>query len=208
MTKINSSELLHWFNALRNLKDEERTRMLDSLWDGQLISKEWISDKLPEFVMGPQNIYIFGGWTGILANLLFQNENLIVNKIRSIDLDPWCEKVADDVNKLHEMNGWRFKARTADMATYDYEWGIHPSIVINTSTEHVKQDIYDQWYNNIPKGTLIIIQGNDFFDCSEHIRCTKTLEDFEIINKVTEPLFSGSIDTSMYTRFMCIWRKT
>jgi hypothetical protein len=209
MNKIDSTELLNWFSAIRNLPDHtQRTRMLDSLWSGQLNSKLWVVQQLEEILMGPTNVYIFGGWTGILSNLLFQSKALNIKKIRSIDLDPWCEKVADDVNLIHVIDSWRFKAITGDMSKYDYEWGMFPDLVINTSTEHVSQDIYEEWYSKIPKGTTIVAQGNDFFSCDEHIRCTQSLDEFMHINLVKEEIFAGSLETDMYTRFMCIWRKT
>lgn len=208
--KINILELCHWANAIRNINDHEhRTRALDALWSGQLVSKAWLTNRLADYVRPESmpNIYIFGGWIGILANMLLQSDKINPSKIRSIDLDPWCESIADTVNKIHEMNGWRFKAITADMSAYQYQSDIHPDIVINTSTEHISQESYQQWYDNIPQGTLIVIQGNDFFSCPEHVRCSADLEEFEKMNLVSEPLYSGVIATDMYNRFMSIWRK-
>lgn len=202
---IGTNELLHWANAIRQLPDVERTRFLDSMWSGQLESKAWLVNQLTNILPQQSNIYIFGGWTGILANMLLQDDR--VYKIRSIDIDPWCERVADTVNKIHEMNDWRFKAVTADMSTYQYQSDIVPSIVINTSTEHVTQEQYDSWYNNIPEGTIVVIQGNDYFSCDEHIRCSATLSEFEFMNQVTNSIFRGVLPTDMYNRFMCIWRK-
>jgi hypothetical protein len=138
--------------------------------------------------------------------LLEDNRNLAV-KVRSIDIDPWCETVADAVNKQYEMDDWRFKAVTSDMSTYRYQSDIKPHVIINTSTEHVSQEVYDQWYEGIPDGTLVVAQGNDFFSCSEHVRCSANLPEFELMNKVKNPMYSGVLPTDMYNRFMCIWRK-
>jgi hypothetical protein len=129
--KISTHELAHWANAIRNISDhQERTRALDALWSGQLDSKAWLVNNLAEHIMAtaPTNIYIFGGWVGILANMLLQS-TINVNKCRSIDLDPWCESIADNINKRHEMDGWRFKAITADMSTYQYQSDIRPDVV-------------------------------------------------------------------------------
>jgi hypothetical protein len=153
------------------------------------------------------NIYIFGGWIGILGSMLLQTNKLAISKIRSIDIDPWCESIADTVNKRFEMDDWRFKAITADMSLYQYQSDIKPDIVINTSTEHVSQEAYDQWYDNVPNGTLVVIQGNNFFSCDEHIRCSKTLHEFKIQNRSSDELWSGELQTDVYTRYMSIWRK-
>jgi hypothetical protein len=204
--KINTLDLAHWFNAIRNLPDSERTRALDAVWSGQLDSKAWLVEQLTPHVAESSNVYIFGGWIGILASMMFQTQ-MPIRKIRSIDLDPWCERVADAVNKRYEMDGWRFKAVTADMTTYCYQSDIQPDIVINTSSEHVTQSQYDAWYYRIPVGALVVVQGNDFFACGEHVRCTKNLRDFELKNHVVDPLFSGQFHTEQYTRFMSIWIK-
>ena len=202
---INTNDLIYWFNAIRNLPDDQRTRALDAVWGGQLQSKAWLVNTLKQYMNQPSNVYIFGGWIGILANMMFQH--LPVKKIRSIDLDPWCEKVADTINKPYEMDGWRFKAITNDMSSYDYDWGISSDVVINTSSEHVDQLTYDSWFNMICPNSLIVVQGNNFFLCDEHIRCSQSLNDFENMNNVYNPLFSGQFHTDQYTRYMSIWRK-
>lgn len=204
---LNSSQIVHWFNAIRNLPDSERTRALDALWAGQIDSKAWLANTLNEYVTESSNIYIFGGWIGILASVLFQNSTFEIKKIRSIDLDPWCESVADTVCQPHHADDWRFKAVTADMLVYGYDWDIYPDIVINTSTEHVSQETYDMWYDRIPSGSLVVIQGNNFFDCPEHQRCTTSLAEFKRINHVSKPLFEGSLPHDLYIRYMCIFKK-
>lgn len=203
--KISTREVSHWFNAVRNLPDNQRTRALDAFWSGQLDSKSWLVEHLTPLVTESSNVYIFGGWIGVLASMLFQS-GMPIKKIRSIDIDPWCEAVADDVNKSQEMDGWRFKAVTGDMTTYRYQSDISPDIVINTSSEHVTQKQYDYWYDHIPAGSLIVVQGNDYFSCGEHIRCSKNLRDFQDMNHVENPLFSGQFHTEQYTRFMSVWR--
>ena len=202
---IKLDDLSHWFNAIRNLPEAERTRALDAVWSGQLESKAWLVETLRPLCSKPVNVYIFGGWIGILASMMFQH--LPVKKIRSIDLDPWCEKIADTVNKPYEMDKWRFKALTVDMCHYDYNWGIPSDIVVNTSSEHITQEQYDLWYNRICPGSLVVVQGNDYFACTEHVRCSKNLREFEQMNYVYNPVFSGELATAEYTRFMSIWQK-
>jgi hypothetical protein len=203
--KIDTLELAHWFNAVRDLSDSERTRALDAFWDGQLDSKAWLVEQLADvYSCARSDVYIFGGWIGTLASMLWQESRLDINNIVSVDIDPWCEQIAKTVNGSH---GERFHAVTADMSTYEYDWNIQPNVVINTSSEHVDQSTYDTWYDRIPPQSLVVVQGNDFFSCDEHVRCSRDLEEFEIQNHVVDPLFKGQLKTSMYTRFMCIWIK-
>jgi hypothetical protein len=203
---IHINTVVHWLNAVRDVPPEERDRMLASTWAGQLQSKAMVVNVLEQHVTDFSNVYIFGGWTGILASMLFDSE-VPIHKIRSIDIDPWCERVADIVNKTNEMNDWRFKAVTADMSTYNYQSDLPPDIVINTSSEHVTQEVYDTWYSRIPTGTLVVVQGNDFFSCPEHVRCSHDTAQFEAMNRVSNSIWSGYLCTPEYTRFMSVWRK-
>ena len=207
--RVSTTELAHWFNAIRNIDSHrERNRALDAVWSGQLESKAWLVNHVVDCVMrgAPVNIYVFGGWIGILSSMLLQSD-IHVKQIRSIDIDPWCERIANDVNKRHEMDGWRFRAETADMSYYEYPEDAKPDIVINTSAEHITQEAYDDWYDEIPRGTLVVVQGNNYFDCPEHIRCSKNLNEFMAQSRVDSPYYKGELQTDMYTRYMCVWRK-
>jgi hypothetical protein len=204
--KLDSDHIILWFNMIRDLPEPERSRGLDAFWDGQIHSKIWLSEMLNKHYDSkiPSNIYIFGGWLGVLANILFQNSKFYIDTIYNIDLDPWCEPNSIKLNETYH-NMQRYQAETADMKEYRYN--DTADIVINTSTEHVSQETYDVWYNNIPKGSLVVLQGNDFFSCDEHVRCSKDLNEFMTMNHVNEPIFSGQLKTSMYNRFMCIFKK-
>ena len=204
--KLDSDQMIKWFNMIRDLPEPERTRGLDAFWDGQVHSKIWLSETLNKHHNSriPNNIYIFGGWLGVLANILFQNSKFYIDTIYNIDLDPWCKPNSEKLNESY-YNMQRYQAETADMK--DYEYNDTADIIINTSTEHVTQETYDIWYDNIPKGSLVVLQGNDFFSCDEHVRCSKDLEEFMLMNRVTDPIFSGELETSVYNRFMCIFKK-
>ena len=208
-----SNESIIWImDALRKFP-EHRERLIDCFWRGQVESKTWLVDVLNNGYVNPSynkghNVYIFGGWYGVLASMLFDSATFPINLIRSIDIDPGCELVADHVNKINEMNKWRFKAFTSDMA--DWEYDHTPTVVINTSTEHVHQEIYDIWFNNIPKDTLVVVQGNDFFTCPEHVRCSNNLEEFIEQSRLSQVLWSGEFRAdagSGYTRYMAIGQK-
>lgn len=210
MVTLDLDDLIHWFNAIRELPDNQRYRALEGMWDTQLHSKWWIIEELNKClneILIPQNIYVFGGWIGILSSMLFQRSTFPINKIRSIDIDPWCESVADTVCKPYEIAEWRFKAITSDMADFQYQVDLVPHIVINTSTEHVSQEIYNQWFNQIPSNTVIVVQGNNYFACNEHIRCAKNLQEFNAMSNVSDPIFTGELKNPQYTRFMSIWSK-
>lgn len=207
MNQFSNESVIWIMDAFRQFP-EHRERLLDCFWRGQIESKEWLIRKLNQNIPNPKeshNVYIFGGWYGVLASMLFDSSNFYINKMRSIDIDPSCELVADHVNKINEMNEWRFKAFTSNMADWKYD---HlPTLVINTSTEHITQETYDDWYNNIPTGTTVVIQGNDFFSCPEHIRCSIDLDDFISMSNMKQLIWTGEFKAdkgSGYTRYMAI----
>jgi hypothetical protein len=77
------------------------------------------------------------------------------------------------------------------MEEFKYETRV--DLVINTVTEHLTQEIYDKWYDNIPKGTYFVIQGNNDYKEPDHVRAVQTLDEFNRINRVENTLHSDSI---------------
>jgi hypothetical protein len=183
--------------AIRESNNPMRT--LDAFWSGQLKSKEWLINCLDEHVHFGSSIDIHGGWVGVLASMIFQS-NIPVKYIRSVDIDPLCEHVATMMNKIEEQDG-RFKAVTGDMCNVP----ILGDIVINTSCEHITQEQYESWLNNVPKDSLVVLQSNDY-KIPEHIRTSNTLQEFEEQSHINK-LYSGSLKLPLYTRHMIIGRQ-
>jgi len=198
--KVDIEDVLFWMDAVRNSSDRYRT--LESFWKGQIRSKIWLIENLSKYASDkPNRVVIHGGWNGVLASLLF-NSNISIEHITSVDIDPDCKETANTVNKRYEMQG-RFSAVTADMCSYKYD----ADIVINTSCEHLTQEQYNRWLENLPnKKTLVILQSNNYFDCKEHIRCSPDLDNFEQISKL-DLVLSDELELLKYTRFMLIGEK-
>jgi hypothetical protein len=199
--KVDIEDVLFWMDAIRNSNDRYRT--LESFWKGQVISKVWLIENLSKYVLDkPNRIVIHGGWNGVLASLLF-NSNIPIEHITSVDIDPACEEISYTVNKRYEMQG-RFSAVTADMQ--DFEYTETPNIVINTSAEHIDNLTLKKWQKQIPYGSLVVVQSNDFFELEEHINCVNSsaeLEDKLNLNKTV----SSFLPTEKYYRYMVIGYK-
>lgn len=203
---LNSTDVIQWFNAVRNAPEDLKHRVLDAFWAGQIDSKCWLANTLNDHIEKESNIYIFGGWFGVLSSILFQAAKFPINTITSIDLDPICEQVANDVCSRYRAED-KFFAITANMKDYNYNWDNYPNIVINTSTEHINQETYNLWYQKVPVNSVVVLQGNNFFDCPEHVRCSKNLIDFKRQNSVTKTMYEGELPHDLYTRYMCIFKK-
>lgn len=208
MRTLNIDDIIDWFNTIRKTPEHQRNKILDAFWHTQINGKWWILDNLNNILNTnsiPQNIYIFGGWIGVLSSLILQRSNFHVNKIFSIDLEDSYTNLANMICIRHRRKN--FKAITCDMAIFEYAIEAAPTIVINTSTEHVNQKTFDDWYDKIPLGTLVIAQGNNYFSHEEHIRCAESLQEFKQINHVTNPIYEGILPNHMYDRYMAIWYK-
>ena len=194
--QINTDHLHHWMQAIRQSPDPMRT--MDAFWSGQLKSKEWLITNLRIHVKQFVSIDIHGGWVGVLASMLFQSDVPVIS-IRSIDIDPTCEPIAVNMNKIEEMVG-KFRAVTADMC----EIRSDADVIINTSCEHITQEQYDLWLSGHPQNSLLVLQSNNY-NIPEHVRIAKDLKEFEEQCGITI-LWSGELDLPLYKRFMVIGR--
>lgn len=186
---IESRYLEKWMQYIRE-NPENSYRFSECFWPSQIKSKSAILDLL-EGVDYPR-IYIFGGWYGILAQMISQR--FPESEIYSIDNDVECAKVYRKISV--ETNIYTI---TDCMSKYIYRES--PSIVINTSTEHVDQNIYDLWWDNVPVGTPFILQGNNFRDSPEHIRCSDSLDEFIEMSRVSHYETAQIIDVG-FERYM------
>lgn len=186
---------------------------LDAFSSSQLASKLWLTEQLEECLQhwkaAPEQgykVWILGGWYG-LTNLLIRSRGVIpIAHIRSLDIDPECQPIADRINKFWEWQEWQFKAQTCDVNKLDYSVDT-PHIVINTSVEHIESD---QWYKNIPTNTLVVLQANDQ-PHDDHVWVCESPKDLIKRFGVTECLYEGTIEfkypTGNWNRHMIIARK-
>lgn len=194
---IDTKHLHHWMNAVRVSNNPMRT--LDAFWSGQIESKDWLIETLESISKDsePLTIEIHGGWVGTLASMLFQS-NLNIKSIRSVDIDPHVQHVAEEMNRIEYHQG-RFTAITADMTRLN---NYSADIVINTSCEHITQEQYDKWLENTPENSMVIAQGNNY-KIDEHIRISKDLDEFEQQCHLNIK-FAGTKQLPIYDRYMII----
>jgi hypothetical protein len=187
----------YWMQAVRQSPDPMRT--LDCFWQGQMKSKDWLCKELRKHVHKFVTVDIHGGWNGVLASMLFQSDVPVLS-IRSVDIDPACEPIANMMNKPEEMFG-KFRAVTADMCTIRSD----ADVVINTSCEHISQHEYDMWLSGMPHNSLFVLQSNNY-QIAEHIRTATDLENFKEQCHLDNVLFAGELELPLYKRFMIIGR--
>ena len=78
----------------------------------------------------------------------------------NVDQDPhWIEVSRRMANRMGFDDHMRYMM--ADVNDLDYHQAKNPSVVINTSTNDIKNE---GWFDNIPNGTLVVLQGRDRVD--------------------------------------------
>ena len=144
---------------------------------------------------------------------------LKIYNIRSFDINPECEKIADSVNGNWVKMNWQFKAITEDMHNINYEghtWSAwsssnnrmshpvteEPDTIINTSCEHIEN--FSEWYAKMPKGKLLVLQNNNYSELEEHVNCVNSVEEFAEQTPMKDVFFAGELDVGKYKRYMRI----
>jgi len=175
----------------------------DAFSSGQIDSKLWLCQELENLFDKIDNIWIYGGWYATTAFLLRSRNNIKIKKIYSYDIDPECEKVADMINENWVSKEWQFKSFTKDCNELTPNKN-EVDLIINTSTEHFEQL---DWWNNIPKGMMVAIQGNNMPHDDHHIH-TNNISEFLKTYPLSKVYFKGELNfqypTWGFTRFMII----
>lgn len=182
----------------------------DAFSSAQMQSKLWLVQQL-EFCLNELHptdsdngfrIWILAGWYG-LTNLLIRTRNKIpVLEVRSFDIDPSCEEIADSINNLWVWQAWQFKARTGDINQLIYS--PKPDVVINSAIEHMSDNT---WWDNIPEGTIVCLQSSNM-DHDDHVNVFSNTRDMLEKYRLQECYYEGvkrfQYDDSAFNRCMII----
>jgi hypothetical protein len=98
-----------------------------------------------------------------------------------------------------EHHSGKFRAIVKDILDFHS----YADVIINTSCEHISQEDYDTWLSNLPMERIIVLQSTNF-NIDEHIRPTRSLEEFEHQSHLSNILFKGELELINYNRFMII----
>jgi hypothetical protein len=201
---------------IKTLVNENKNFDKDCISRGQLLSKSWLIDTLKNLNVKLGNIYLCAGWYATIIPLMIE-KGIDFNNVRSFDNDPDVWKIAEIFNKELVANGWKFKAQTLDIHKLNYNQFEYQTIksngevetikdsantIINTSCEHIEN--FEEWYAKIPKGKLVVLQSNNYFELDEHINCVKDSLHFAEMAPLSKVLFTGELELEKYTRYMRI----
>jgi hypothetical protein len=163
-------------------------------------SKVWLCEILKQLDLDIDvfsTIYILGSWYGNMAYALKETE-IPFNKIINVDND---KDVLDASDKILRAAGiTNLESMDKDVNELTYRQIDADSLIINTSTQDIKGR---KWWDNIPKGVMVALQGRD-----SARKSFKDLNEFNTEFPMSTELFLGKkkLDdpNTEYLRFMKI----
>lgn len=188
----------------------------DALSRNQIQSKFWLIEKMKECgatgksqikdnILDPQTFVVVGGWVGILPWIMelskdFEPYKLIhPPNLINIDIDPNVHLAADKL--LAGVTKFNYSGVARDIKKYNFTQ--HKNlIVIDTIVEHFRN--HGKWVQSLPKGTLVVLQGNNMFDEPDHVNCHNSLEEFVEASGLNTIIWSGELILHKCLRFMAI----
>ena len=217
MNGYDKSMTTHIIHALYRVIDLPNFNK-DCISPGQLASKEWMITALEDIDLDLGIVFLCAGWYATLATMLLESK-IKIKKIRSFDIDPTCQTIADTFNLPWLIDSWKFKAITEDIFNINYEghgwrgWNNLelrqskvivdiPNTVINSSCEHITN--FNQWYTKIPDGTLVILQSNNYTELQVHTNCVNSADELSLVSPMQQTLYLGELPLAKYTRYMKI----
>jgi hypothetical protein len=178
----------------------------DALSRNQVKSKLWLIDRLNklEVFAKKQSIndaetttLVVGGWVGMIPFLASMSQ-LNLGNVINIDIDTSVHSAAHELNTNTHSN---FKNSGTDVREVDLTKYKNP-LVIDTIVEHFEN--HGKWVKTLPKGTTVVLQGNDMFNVPDHVNCHTTLEDFIGSCGLNNIIWAGELNLHMCTRYMAI----
>ena len=167
--------------------------IINSLNENQEKSKDWLIEKSTKYFsfFNSPSVVIAAGWYGHLANKL---KEYTKGEIVSFDKDLMCKKIGQRLYK-------DITFTEADVKYYDIK---RFDIVMCTSCEHLGQYLMDEFLKRRKKGSLVILQSNNYFSIEEHINCHNSVIEFEKTLKLEKILYRGTLKLDKFDRYMVI----
>jgi len=222
-----STEFTSNLKSLRSIEKYRKTRddyaINDAFSRGQIRSKIWLTNELRNINAQYDNIVILAGWLGQLVDIL--TRSIGFNKLRNIELDRECCEESDYNFNLQRLKDWRVKSVHADINNLEAHLNGYllqtenfksnkvvsekfmPNLIINTSSEHMSDD----WYQQIKDKSwdcTVAIQSNNLFDHEQHVNCVHSIDHMKKKFPMEKILYEGELQLSGFKRVMLIGKPT
>lgn len=180
--------------AILHSTPDEASALADSLLIKKLKSKQWLIDEVLKHHGSPQNTLMLGAWYPILIPYQLGGNYTFV------DIDPSVVTLTKKFwKRVYNTNDIEYNIidaydylSIADQAKYD--------LIINTSCEHMSFDMKEV----VVPGPCYTLQSNNYYGVDGHVNCKKYLSSFIESTGLNNILYSGTLETEKYERYMVI----
>lgn len=189
-------------NELYQLEESSGHSLQGSFTRDLTTSKVWLMKELADIKLAISTVYILGSWFGNLALYMTLDPVIQVKKIINVETN---QDMLDQSRRMLDYVGARnVEPMLKDANTLDYRQLGTNGAVINTSLTDIDGT---DWFQNIPDGTLVVMQARDHVDENPFYSTGDILEKFPL----DQVLYQGSLKLkdpeTAYNRFMVIGRK-
>ena len=180
--------------------DESSGSSLDGSFTRDLVfSKFWLMRELAQIQPHVSTMYVLGSWYGNLALFLNRYPRVKVDHIINVETDQ--ERLSTGARILDQTGADNVEHMLKDANSLDYRQLGRDGVVVNTSLIDIRGT---DWFENIPEGTLVVMQARDQVDDEQFAGPADIKQKFPL----SQVLYSGSLDLedpeTDYTRFMII----
>ena len=184
---------------LYNLDESSGYSLQGSFTPDLVFSKYWLMKELAEIQPTISVAYILGAWYCNLALYFVKFQRPQIGRIINVETNPEFLKTGKKIINRHGANNVEYMLK--DDNDVDYRQLRGNGAVINTSLTDMKGD---QWFDNIPPGTLVALQARDH----DPGRQFTGPDDIQRIFPLSEVMYSGALNLqdpeTAYSRFMTI----
>jgi hypothetical protein len=144
-------------------------------------------------------IYVLGSWYGNLGVLLALDPIIQYERLINVETDPKFLQASERIHNYLGLGNTEYML--ADANTLDYRQLGDDGVVINTSLTDMTGQA---WFNNIPAGTLVVMQSRDHDPGNEAHNTQDIVDRYPL----TEIIYDGKLKLAdpetEYTRYMVI----
>ena len=186
-------------HELASLEESSGYSLEGSFTPDLVFSKYWLMQKLNSIQPHISVMYILGAWYCNLALYLHRYQHPKVDHIINVETDQKFLKTGQEI--LDAVGADNMEYMLKDANKLDYRQLDGKGAVVNTSLTDMSGQ---QWFDNIPPGTLVALQGRDQ-DPNRNFRSTE-----DITNRfpLSQVIYAGGLKLkdpqTAYTRYMVI----
>ena len=165
-------------------------------------SKVWLLQQVSKVVDQVDTVYVLGSWFGNTSLFMTLQPEFDYNKIVNVEVN--ANMLKQSQRMLNHVGANDVQHMLRDANKLDYRQLGKNGLVINTSLNDMPGRA---WFDNIPTGTLVVMQARD----QTQERPFHRINDILKLYPLSQVLYKGSLDLqdpeTDYTRFMVIGRK-